>query len=343
MNWYSSVRLKLDDPAYASWFIKFDGFSNSPYPGGPTNGQAQNGSYHVPTCDWFNNGTTPPRCSGFYHDQEQTPEHPGGGAPYPVDGACITQCDCGPTNPCGEYIFDHRGGEVNGRTFTDWFVNEYMITNETLFHRDPVSGAPAPIGLGWLDDSMTMSGPTEEDGNYIADTGASTADMQSQVDAYQASMNALIATVIPLGGYFWQLMDGGGAQLNTGINKTVDEATCTTFLRSACVANSTRWNRMQAYFMQGGGQGAGAQCFTDYTAEFMLTRGPYAILGYSWAGCTDGQEAWPRAAEWDEDFGEPTDEHCAETGAGTGVFARAWTGADVTWDCAAGHGTIARK
>lgn len=66
LNWYWSIRVKLDDPAYSSWFIKFDGFSDSPYPGGL--GLAQNGSYHVPTCDWYNNGTAP-RCSGFYHDQ----------------------------------------------------------------------------------------------------------------------------------------------------------------------------------------------------------------------------------------------------------------------------------
>lgn len=130
LNWYSSVREKLDDPRYSSWFIKFKGFSDSPYPGGL--GKAQNKSYHVPTCDWYNNGTEP-RCSGFYHDQEQTPEHPGGGSSYKVDGMCIDQCDCGKTNPCGEYIFDHRGGEVEGRTFKDWFVNEYMITSETLF------------------------------------------------------------------------------------------------------------------------------------------------------------------------------------------------------------------
>jgi hypothetical protein len=77
----------------------------------------------VPACDWYNNGTDP-RCSGFYHDQEQTPEHPGGGSPYPVDGDCVEQCDCGATNPCAEYIFDHRGGEVEGRTFRDWFINE---------------------------------------------------------------------------------------------------------------------------------------------------------------------------------------------------------------------------
>lgn len=76
-------------------------------------GKDANNSFHVPACDFYNNGTAP-RCSGFYHDQEQTPEHAGGGKPYPVDGACTEQCDCGSTNPCGEYIFDHRGGEVEG-------------------------------------------------------------------------------------------------------------------------------------------------------------------------------------------------------------------------------------
>jgi hypothetical protein len=217
-----------------------------------------------------------------------------------------------------------------------------MITGETLNHTDPVSGAPAPIGLGWLDDSMTMSGPTEEDGNYIADTGASQQDMADQVAAYQESMAALVRATIANGGYYWQLMDGSGAQLNQGINKTVDGATCRTFLRSVCKPNPSQWNRLQMYTLPGGGQGAGAQCFTDYTAEFMLTRGPYAILGYSWAGCTDGQEAWPRAAEWDEDFGEPTDANCNEIGS-SGVFKREWTAATVTWACDAGHGTIARK
>ena len=63
--------------------------------------------------------TAPHTLSHADHDQEQTPEHPGGGRPYKVDGDCIEQCDCGDTNPCAEYIFDHRGGEVEGRNFTE--------------------------------------------------------------------------------------------------------------------------------------------------------------------------------------------------------------------------------
>ena len=63
LNWYSSVREKIDDPAYASWFIKFRGFKDSPYPGGT--GKETNGSFHVPTCDWFGTAAKPAKCSGF--------------------------------------------------------------------------------------------------------------------------------------------------------------------------------------------------------------------------------------------------------------------------------------
>jgi hypothetical protein len=267
LNWYSSVREKLDDPKYSSWFVKFKGFSDSPYPGGQ--GLAQNGSFHVPTCDWYNNGTAP-RCSGFYHDQEQTPEHPGGGAPYPVDGACLEQCDCGVTNPCGEYIFNHSGVAVEGQTFRQWFVYQYMISDETLFHKDPVTGQAQPIGLGWLDDSMTPNGPTEEDPNYIADTGASPSDMAAQVASYRESMNLLIETVIPMGGFFWQLMDGGGAKLNTGINNTTDPATCLAYLRTECVASPPSWKRFQLYSIPDGSKGQTAQ--SHYTVADVQRR-----------------------------------------------------------------------
>ena len=279
------MREKLDDPRYASWFVKFKGFRDTPYPGGQ--GKAQNHSFHVPTCDWYDNGTAP-RCSGFYHDQEQTPEHPGGGAPYRVDGDCIEQCDCGGTNPCAEFIFDHRGGEVEGRNFTQWFINEYMVTNETLLHKDPATGEPQVIGLGWIDDAMSLHGPTEEDRNFIADTGASPADMAAQVVAYEESMRQLVQKVLPMGGFWWHLMDGRGMQIipesviqakNGKPSKNQRGAGCLSKLRQLCVPKPTQWNKMQMYNIGQGGSGVSAQNFTDYTAEFLLTRGPFAMLG----------------------------------------------------------------
>ena len=122
LNWFTKVREKLDDPAYAGWFVKFKNYQ----------GPSSNHSYHVPACTYD-------KCSGFYHDQEQTPEYPHG------DGSCREECDCGDA-PCGEYIFDHRN-----TSFADWFVSEYMISNETLQH------APIPIGLGWMDDSCVVA------------------------------------------------------------------------------------------------------------------------------------------------------------------------------------------
>ena len=43
---------------------------------------------------------------------------------------------------------------------------------------------------------------------------------------------------------------------------------------------------MQLYNIPSGGKGLSPADFTDYTAEFLLTRGPYALLGYSWLTLT---------------------------------------------------------
>jgi hypothetical protein len=244
----------------------------------------------------------------------------------------------------GEYIFDHRGGEVEGRTFREWFINEYMITNETLFHKDPKTGAPQPIGLGWLDDRMDLGGPSEESPYYISDTGASGADMAEQVAAYQESIAMLTQKVVPMGGFWWQLMDTGGNKLAGLIGKQ-NVARCKTVLSSLCVSNPPTWARMQMYNVGRGGAGITPEGFTDYTAEFLLTRGPYAMLGYSWSGCTDGAQMRPRAKEWDEDFGEPVGggAACKENVSGSGVYSREWATATVQWDCSTGRGSITRK
>ena len=42
----------------------------------------------------------------------------------------------------------------------------------------------------------------------------------------------------------------------------------------------------------------------------------------------------------DEDYGEPVDERCHETSAGSEVFQRKWTKATVQMDCKAWRGTI---
>lgn len=69
--WYTSVREKICDPAYAGWFLRFN-TSTTP---------------HVAKCD---NAFSPPKCSEFYHDPEKS-----------LEGLCVDQkCDCGCV-PCG--------------------------------------------------------------------------------------------------------------------------------------------------------------------------------------------------------------------------------------------------
>lgn len=307
LNWYTSVREKLDDPAYAGWFVRFKDYK----------GPESNNSYHVPACTYE-------KCSGFYHDQEQTPEYPRG------DGSCTEECDCGKA-PCGEYIFDHRNA-----SFSDWFVNEYMISSETLLHK------PQLVGLGWLDDSMQLTGPTEEDKNFTVDTGSTPEEMQAHVWAYQANMKRLYEKAVPMGSWAMQLFRGEGPQVRNSSSKkgprnvTADE--CKKTLRSQfCTPKPSAWDVTHLYHVD---PSDAIEQAVQYTSEFLLTRGEYAYLGYSWVGCSSQER--PRPVEWDRDYGVPK-APCAETGTDTGIFEREFDKATVTWDCNTGIGSIQMK
>ncbi len=175
-----------------------------------------------------------------------------------------------------------------------------------------------------------------------------------------------------------QLMPKSIIQARNGKESKQQRGTgCLSKLRELCVAEPPTWKHMQMYLLHTtsfclylfpclsvsllytnvarsrfaigqGGSGCSARNFTDYTAEFLLTRGEYAMLGYSWCGCTNGEQMRPRAKEWDMEFGEPigargTSTACVETGTNTGVFRREYTKATVEWDCGTGHGTITPK
>lgn len=94
------MRIILDDPLYAPFFIKFK-------PVGP---------WYSKKCDSANGSL----CSDFYHSQEQSPGYPHG------DGDCAAPaCDCG-ANPCGFYVFNHSTtAVVNNQTFLDWYLDTY--------------------------------------------------------------------------------------------------------------------------------------------------------------------------------------------------------------------------
>merc|ERR1719445_1598311 len=108
-------------------------------------------------------------------------------------------------------------------------------------------------------------------------------------------------------------------------------------LREYCVPKPPQWMFAQIYQVQPKDALAQGE---QYTAAFLLTRGPYAWLGYGGVGCTSNER--PRPPQWDVDYGEPISP-CKETGEDTGVFVRNFAKANVQWDCKTGLGKISMK
>lgn len=76
------------------------------------------------------------------------------------------------------------------------------------------------------------------------------------------------------------------------------------------------------------------------TAEFLLTRGDYAWIGWGWGA--HPKVGLPRAEEFDVDYGGRAEGPCVES-AREGVFTRQYPLATVEWDCHTGRGSIRMK
>jgi hypothetical protein len=285
--WYTSVRTILDDPAYEPWFLKFK-------PQGPwsvfvvTSPQRSiqiltfifrtwmPTTRYSPKCD---NNYDPPRCSDYYHMQEQTPGYPHG------DGDCAAPgCDCG-TKPCGFYMWNHSStAVVKGQTFQEWFINDYILNK--------VGMSPLVSGFFW-DDYWPAPGSFFPDSrpNVSEDLGLSTAHWAQITDAYHSNMDVLRNATLTAGKFAWQLMWTGGA--DTGVGGTVprpivSQKDCASQLRTLCSADSPSQTRAMMYALGTEkviGPPKPTQLHQDL-ANFLLIRGPYAWLGHGWEGCS---------------------------------------------------------
>jgi hypothetical protein len=68
-----------------------------------------------------------------------------------------------------------------------------------------------------------------------------------------------------------------GQEKDKRCSPPVSEATCKKMLRNQCQPKPGSWDKMQLYSIAKNGEnfaGVTPQIFTDYTAEFLLTRGP---------------------------------------------------------------------
>lgn len=312
LPWYTSVREKLTNPAYAGFFLKFNPSNSTPYA--------------VPPCD---SNYSPPKCSPFYHDQEQTPGHPKG------DGDCGAEpCDCGAV-PCGEYLFDHR----NGSMLQQWLVDEYAGGAAT--------GLANPNIDGFFIDDGWGSGPSEEDAHSVRDMGLDKAEVAKIRAGWAANMAAVKAKILQSGGFNWQMFDVNGG---TAAAAPFQKEQCTAYMRgTACKPSSPLQTKSLFYGYtdyQKDGQKGVLPYFEQDLAAFMLIRGPYAWLGYSWMGCNNDPNDkstatikyhFPEALG--KDYGEPLG-LCSETAPGSEVFHRAYSKANVTLNCKNWIGSI---
>lgn len=314
LPWYSSVRSSIGDSSKSNWFLQFK----------------PNITYHVPQCD---TNWNPPRCTQFYHDQDQTPEYPHG------DGSCPGPCDCGPV-PCGEYLWDHNHG---GDALRQWLVNDFVMGPTGLgnsavsgfYFDDGWANTSQPV-QGWepkegFCDHSQFGGATEEDLHCANDSGLTQADTTAITDAWRVTMQAVQDAVINGGGWAWQYFYQSG---------TPGRQQCATQLRHLCSqgnASDLYTNALQYSFSRNSnGSPVPLPSFMQDLATFLLVRGPYAWIGYGWVGCNVEYE-FPD--ELKRDYGVPLGT-CQETAANSGVFVRKYSKALVEMDCNSWTGTI---
>jgi hypothetical protein len=318
LPWYTSVRKLLDDPQYEGFFLKFD---------------QTKAPFHVPACD---NNYAPPKCSVFYHDQDQTPGYPGG------DGNCpAPACDCG-VNPCGEYLWNH----ANGTQLRSWFIREFVFganglgnSNISGFYFDDgwtnTSAAIQPWQPkeGFCDHSA-LGGATEEDFYCSEDMGLTQADTTAITDNWRQTMSDIQQAIVSAGAFSWQSFYSLRAP-----NKNE----CASTLRSSCSAGTnSQWFKsavQQDLTTNTTNYKVSLLSLNEDLATFLLQRGDYAWLGYGWLGC-DLEYVYP--PEFNVDYGVPVST-CSETTPNSGVFTRDWTKATVQMDCNTYTGTITMK
>eukprot|EP00759_Apiculatamorpha_spiralis_P046574 PhF_6_TR42883/c0_g1_i2/m.64969 len=303
LPWYTSVRKKLTDPAYAVWHLPFG-----------------NQTIHVPRCDTNYN---PPLCSDLYHDQSQTPGYPSG------DGTCSAPaCDVG-TIPVGEYIWDPRAWNVsvNGQTFGEWFINDYLF--------DATGGGSDLISGFFFDDYWSIYQPSEYEPHASQDMGLTRQELVDINNAYWSNMKEVYAAVLARKKFSWQQLYTGQSEKDiatTCPGPLVMNTTCAADLRHLCKPGGSPQTRFMMYAFSPGRCNMDPSTlpyFAQDLANFLLVRGPYAVLGHGWLGCSK-HYLFPE--ELNLDYGTPIG-LCQETAPNSGVFVRNWTKAAVKMDC----------
>jgi hypothetical protein len=135
-------------------------------------------------------------------------------------------------------------------------------------------------------------------------------------DGYHLTMLAAQRAVLAAGGYSWAWAQERQGSAGHG-------AVCRAFFANASF-----------YYDSALIIGVHSPDAIDELATFLLVRGPYAFIGYTWQGCVP-PPSLPFALT--RDVGVPLGN---ATESQPGVWTREWSLATVTYDCTAGHGTV---
>ena len=262
---------------------------------------------------------------------------------------------------CGEYLWDHRNQSLRA-----WLLDVFILGKGSALGNPAIDGfyfddswrsragpspPPPPGSVLHSCDASPIGGATEENPFCAVDMGLTRADIVDITSNWTLTRQMTAAAVLKAKGFAWgsdSMFVGTGARAVTddlpGNGKHAHSMDprpeCAATLRMACAANSTwRDGALLFEFTRATFRDPFPLPFVQQdVAMFLLVRGPYAWLGHNWMGCVD--EALVRPKEIDVDYGEPVEERCAETAAGSGVFTRKWTTGIVRMDCNEWVGTL---
>lgn len=321
LSWFSHVREKLLDPAYASWFLRF----------GVTNPQ-------TPACD---TAYAVPLCSNLYHDQMQTPQF------STIDdgqnGTCYAPCDCGGV-PTGEYLWDLRNSSareyilenilgptaLGNANITGLYLDDYWVNVQEAIN--PEGNQPL---WGYCSHSP-IGGPSEIHWKCVDDMQLTQTDVNDLTTAWQLSFST-----------FFDVMDDAGALAYSSFNfiSTPNAAIMNSNLANLCAdgVNSAIYISMLMLLFT-----TEPECcpvnrnttllqFSQDLVYFQLVRGPWAWLGYGYEFCAAKYEM---PAELFLNYGSPMGT-CTTTA--PGVYAREFEHSTAVFDTNTYKGEIIMK
>lgn len=305
LPWFTVVREKISDPAYAGWFLHF----NTSHP-------------HVPT-----DNTT------LYHDHMQTPD----------SQMCHGPCDCGGV-PCGEYLWDLRNASLRDWLVESYYMGplsggnaavDGLYVDDMWSHEGPSeedSHAVEDCGLsaedvqdlidGWQDVQIRFEAALQEAGKYAFQLlnceddatvcafppqtapNRSQSDPKSQCTQWLEDACSETSTIRDVALMF------GFSRISHHVPFPLPsfEQDLATFL---LVRGPYAWLGYGWLGCKGGAPGA------------------------------NSSTSWSRPPALDVDYGVPEEDMCRQTS--PGVFEREWSKASIKMDCNAWEATIRMK